>query len=59
VIALLILALQIAIVQFGGEVFRTVPLSLRDWIYVTAATSVVLWIGEIDRGIRRYKNKKK
>jgi Ca2+-transporting ATPase len=53
VIALLILALQIAIVQFGGEVFRTVPLKFCDWIYVVSATSVVLWIGEIERGIRR------
>jgi Ca2+-transporting ATPase len=57
VIALLILALQIAIVQFGGEVFRTEPLTRCDWIIVILATSAVLWIGEIDRGIKRYRKK--
>jgi Ca2+-transporting ATPase len=56
-IALLILALQIAIVQFGGEVFRTEPLTRCDWITVILATSAVLWIGEIDRGIKRYRKK--
>ncbi|MDR3184844.1 MAG: calcium-translocating P-type ATPase, PMCA-type [Prevotellaceae bacterium] len=55
VIALLILALQVAIVQFGGEVFRTVPLTFRDWIIVIGATSAVLWTGEIERGIKRLK----
>ena len=57
VIALLILALQIAIVQFGGDVFRTEPLKACDWLLVIAATSIVLWTGEIDRAIKRYKKK--
>ncbi|MCA9032031.1 MAG: cation transporting ATPase C-terminal domain-containing protein, partial [Planctomycetaceae bacterium] len=40
---------QIFIVQFGGELFRTVPLSLTDWVTITVATSLVLWIGEVWR----------
>jgi Ca2+-transporting ATPase len=51
----LILVLQIIIVQFGGDVFRTVPLSLHDWIIIVASTSGVLWIGETGRAIKRYK----
>jgi Ca2+-transporting ATPase len=43
--ALVILVGQILIVEFGGEVFRTVPLSLKDWLIVIGLTSVVLWIG--------------
>jgi Ca2+-transporting ATPase len=43
---------QILIVQFGGEVFRTMPISLRDWLIIIGATSLVLWIGEIKRIIR-------
>ena len=46
---------QILIVQFGGSVFRTVPLSLRDWIAIVAGTSIVLWVGEIWRLIMRLK----
>jgi Ca2+-transporting ATPase len=45
----LILAGQVLIVTFGGEVFRTVPLSLMDWLKLIAATSLVLWIGEVVR----------
>lgn len=48
-VAIIILIGQILIVEFGGEVFRTVPLSLRDWLIITGATSGVLWIGEIVR----------
>lgn len=40
---------QFLIVEFGGEVFRTVPLTLKDWLIVIGATSMVLWIGEILR----------
>jgi Ca2+-transporting ATPase len=47
---------QVLIVQFGGEVFRTVPLSLKDWILITVATSTVLWVGELVRFLRRSKN---
>ena len=51
-VALLILVGQIVIVEFGGEVFRTVPLSLRDWGTIIGLTSIVLWIGEIIRAIK-------
>ena len=52
-IALLILVLQIVIVTFGGEFFRTVPLSLRDWLIVAGGSSLVLIIGETGRFITR------
>ena len=48
---------QIIIVEFGGKVFRTVPLSLSEWIGIIAITSVVLWVGEIWRWIMRMKRK--
>jgi Ca2+-transporting ATPase len=40
---------QIAIIQWGGKIFRTVPLSLRDWLLIIMGTSLVLWIGELWR----------
>lgn len=43
---------QYLIVQFGGEVFRTVPLSWKDWGIIISLTSLVLWIGEILRLIK-------
>jgi Ca2+-transporting ATPase len=45
-IAAVILVGQALIVQLGGAVFRTVPLSLADWGRLLAATSLVLWVGE-------------
>lgn len=50
--ALLILAGQIIIVTFGGEVFRTEPLPLHEWLLITAGTSLVLWAGEAWAGRR-------
>jgi Ca2+-transporting ATPase len=44
---------QILIVQLGGEVFRTVPLSIRDWLIIVGSTSMVLWVGEIVRVFKR------
>lgn len=57
-IAGVILAGQILIVEFGGAIFRTVPLSLADWVAIGAGTSLVLWIGEIWRGIRRFRHRR-
>jgi Ca2+-transporting ATPase len=54
VVALVILIGQILIVEFGGEVFRTVPLMMRDWLFIIGVTSLVLWIGEI---VRLFKKK--
>ncbi|MDY6785271.1 MAG: calcium-translocating P-type ATPase, PMCA-type [Cyanobacteriota bacterium] len=44
---------QILIVQFGGSVFRTVPLSGLDWLVIIAGTSIVLWLGELWRWAKR------
>lgn len=52
-IAAAIFAGQILLVQFGGDFFRTAPLSLRDWLIIIASTSVVLWLGELWRFIKR------
>jgi Ca2+-transporting ATPase len=52
-IASLIFVLQVVIVQWGGEIFRTTPLLLRDWLAIIGATSIVLWIGEWRRRQKR------
>lgn len=52
-VALIILVGQILIVTFGGKVFRTEALPLTEWIYIIASTSIVLWIGEIWRAVKR------
>jgi len=57
VVAFLILTGQVLIVQFAGEVFRTVPLSFEEWIKVIGGTSVVLWVGELIRMILRLREK--
>lgn len=49
----LILAGQWIIVTFGGDMFRTVPLSLMEWLTIITATSTVMWIGELWRGLKR------
>jgi P-type Ca2+ transporter type 2C len=55
-IAVLILVGQILIVQFGGTVFRTVPISLTDWVVIIASTSLVLIFGELVRFSKRFGN---
>jgi Ca2+-transporting ATPase len=52
-IVAVILIGQFLIVQFGGSIFRTVPLSLGDWVAIVASTSIVVWIGEIQRYVKR------
>ena len=52
-IASIILLLQVLIVEFGGEVFRTVRLPLVVWICIIAITSIVLITGEIKRAVCR------
>lgn len=44
---------QFLIVQFGGDVFRTTPISLRDWAIIIVGTSLVLWIGELFRLLKK------
>lgn len=57
-ITVVILIGQILMVQFGGYVFRTVPLSLTDWLLIIGSTSIVLWVGEIWRLMSRLEFKK-
>lgn len=45
----IILVGQVLIVEFGGEMFEVVRLSLGDWLRIILSTSVILWIGEIIR----------
>lgn len=56
-IALGILAGQFLIVQFGGRVFRTVPLDVMQWIALLAGTSVILWAGELIRLFHRLRQR--
>ncbi len=44
---------QWIIVTFGGEMFRTVPLTAKEWAIIIISTSVVLWAGELWRMVRR------
>lgn len=46
---------QVLIIQFGGTIFRTVPLSILDWLLIILGTSIVLWIGELSRFLQRIK----
>ncbi len=57
-VLLFILVGQWLIVTFGGRMFRTEPLSATEWITIIGATSVVMWVGEIWRGIKRLRCKK-
>ena len=56
-VGLAIVVGQILVVHFGGSVFRTVPLSFMEWVWIIAGTSLVLWVGEIFRAIKRLKMK--
>ena len=52
-IAALIFLGQVLIVNFGGEMFNVVPLPLLTWVTIICATSLVLWIGEVARLVRK------
>ena len=52
-IVLAILGGQFLIVQFGGAVFRTEPLDAATWGWIMASSSLVLWVGELVRWMRR------
>jgi Ca2+-transporting ATPase len=54
-IAAVILAGQWVIVTLGGEMFNVVALKPVDWGIIIGSTSVVLWIGELLRMVRRNK----
>ena len=52
-VLVLVLVGQWIIVTFGGEMFRTTPLSLHEWLLIIGSTSVVLWVGELWRAFKR------
>lgn len=52
VLAMILLG-QWLIVTFGGQMFRTVPLSAMTWLTIIIGTSPVLWLGEAYRLLRR------
>lgn len=52
-VLVLVLVGQWIIVTFGGEMFRTTPLSLHEWLLIIGSTSVVLWAGELWRAFKR------
>ena len=58
-VLVLVLVGQWIIVTFGGEMFRTTPLSLHEWLLIIGSTSVVLWVGELWRGFKRMMAKRR
>ena len=56
VVLLLITIGQWIIVEFGGEVFRTVPLTWQEWAWIIGLTSLIAWGGEAVRAIGRRRN---
>ena len=59
-ITVLIIALgQVLIISFGGEMFSVVPLPFDEWVRIIIGTSLILWLGEIERWVHRMKLAKK
>ena len=52
-IAAVIVIGQVLITTLGGQMFNVTPLQLIDWAIIIAGTSLVLWIGEIRRAIKK------
>ncbi|MDR1109525.1 MAG: calcium-translocating P-type ATPase, PMCA-type [Deltaproteobacteria bacterium] len=52
-IVLVIAIGQILMTQIGGQVFRTMPLTWKEWLAIIVLTSPVLWIGELVRWRQR------
>ncbi len=59
-VALLIILGQYLIVTLGGTMFNVTPLSWSSWLWITAITSLVLWIGEFIRllGAKKHKDER-
>ena len=51
----IILICTILIVQIGGGVFQTHPLSWKEWVVILFATSPVLWVREIYFQINQFR----
>lgn len=45
---------QIMIVTCGGEMFNVTPLCWSDWLKIIGATSMVLWVGEGWRWMKKH-----
>jgi Ca2+-transporting ATPase len=55
----LVVAVQVAIVQYGGAVFATVPLSAMQWLTIILATASVLVVGlllRVSYGLFRHRH---
>ncbi len=52
-IAAIVLGGQLLIVEFGREFFNVVPLKPIDWLIIIGSTSLVLFVGEAWRFLRR------
>lgn len=50
----LVVIVQIAIVQFGGVIFATVPLSMEQWVRIILFTAPVILIGFVLRAVYRW-----
>ncbi len=51
IIILIIVTVQILVVNYGGAIFRTTPISLKTWIKIVILTSSVLPVGYIAKYI--------
>jgi len=51
-----VILMQILIVQYGGAVFGTVPLSLEQWTKIIVVSASVLIVGFVLRVSYRYLN---
>ncbi len=49
---------QVLIVEWGGEVFRTVPLTAGEWAAIVGSTSLLAVGGEIVRALRRRRTRR-
>ena len=59
-VTVLIIAIgQVLIITFGGEMFNVVPLPFDEWVRIIIGTSVILWLGELERWVHRVKTAKK
>jgi Ca2+-transporting ATPase len=52
-VLVLILAGQWLIVELGGEMFRTTPISAADWLQIIVGTMPVMLVGELYRFFQR------
>ena len=59
-VTILIIAIgQVFIITFGGEMFSVVSLPFSDWVRIIIGTSLILWLGEIERWVHRMKKAKR